>query len=342
MEKQGGKTSDLKVFLTDYALFIVVAIMIVFTGVTRDNFISFTNAKNIMANTSVRFIIALGVSGCLITKGTDLSAGRIVGLSAIITGTLVQQFTYSSKFYPNLPDLPIIVPLLIVLAVGAFFGLLNGMVISLLSVPPFLATLGSQISIYGINMIYSQNKPIGVFKENFIDIGQGTLYDFIPVLEPILGKIPVLPVIATITGILMAILYNNTRYGKYMYAIGGNENAAEVSGVNVKLSKMKIYALAGLLYGLAGYLLSAKTGSVGPGAGMGYELDAIASATIGGVSTAGGQGSVPGILLGVFIFELLKVCLSFLGVSPDMTNVIQGIVIIIAVALDIRKTLIRR
>lgn len=336
------KQFDLKVFLTDYALFIVVAVMIIFTGFTRDNFISFQNAKNIMANTSVRFIIALGVSGCLITKGTDLSAGRIVGLSAIITGTLVQQVDYVSKFYPDLPDLPIIVPLLIVLLVCAMFGLFNGLVVSFLSVPPFLATLGAQISIYGVNMIYSQNKPIGVFKDKFIDIGQGTLYKFIPILKPIFDKIPVLPLIALIVGILMYILYNHTRYGKYMYAIGGNEDAAEVSGVNVKFAKIKIYTLAGLLYGLAGFLLSAKTGSVGPGAGMGYELDAIASATIGGVSTAGGQGTVPGILLGVFIFELLKVCLSFLGVSPDMTNVIQGIVIILAVALDIRKTLIRR
>lgn len=140
----------------------------------------------------------------------------------------------------------------------------------------------------------------------------------------------------------MWILYNKTRYGKYMYAIGGNENAAEVSGVNVSLSKVKIFALAGILYGLAGYLLSAKTGSAGAGAGMGYELDAIASATIGGVSTAGGQGTVPGILLGVFVFELLKVCLTYLGVTPDMTNVIQGIVIIVAVALDIRKTMVKK
>ncbi|NLW42409.1 MAG: beta-methylgalactoside transporter, partial [Tissierellia bacterium] len=100
--------------------------------------------------------------------------------------------------------------------------------------------------------------------------------------------------------------------------------------------------LAGLMYGLAGYLLTAKTGSVGPGAGQGYELEAIASATIGGVSTAGGQGTVPGILLGVFVFELLKISLSFLGVSPDMTNVIQGIVIVIAVALDVRRTLVKR
>ncbi|MDO5028623.1 MAG: beta-methylgalactoside transporter [Bacillota bacterium] len=317
--------------MTDYALIIVVILMIIFTGVTRKNFLSLNNLSNLMANVSVRFIIALGVSGCLIIKGTDLSAGRIVGLSALITGTMVQNPDYPSKFFENLPDLPIFVPLLIVLAVCAFFGLVNGLIVAYLHVPPFLATLGTQIMIYGINMLYSQNKPIGYFKRSFIQIGQGKIV-----------FIPYLALVATIVGIIMWILFNKTRHGKYMYAIGGNEAAAEVSGVNVEKSKIKIYTLAGFLYGLAGFLLTAKTGSVGPGVGQGYELEAIASATIGGVSTSGGQGTITGILLGVFVFELLKIALSFLGVSPDMTNVIQGIVIVIAVALDVRKTLVRR
>lgn len=316
-------------FLTNYSMYIVVLFMILFTGFTQDNFFTLGNASNILANTSVRFIIALGVSGTLIMRGTDLSAGRIVGLSAIITGTLVQKPDFAGKFFPNLPDLPIIVPLIIVMIVCGIFGLLNGFIIAYLKVPPFLATLGTQIMIYGINMLYSQNNPIGTFKDSFIEIGQGKIFGFIPILA----------LIAAFVGYLMWILYTKTRYGKNMYAIGGNEHAAEVSGVNVPVAKLKIYALAGILYGLAGYLLSAKTGSVGPGAGQGYELEAIAAATIGGVSTSGGQGSVPGILLGVFVFELLKVCLSYLGVSPDMTNVIQGIVIIVAVALDIRKTM---
>ncbi|WP_075967853.1 galactose/methyl galactoside ABC transporter permease MglC [Neofamilia massiliensis] len=322
---------DLKEFLTDYALIIVVIMMIIFTGVTRKNFLSLNNLSNLMANVSVRFIIALGVSGCLIIKGTDLSAGRIVGLSALITGTMVQNPDYPSKFFENLPDMPVFVPLLIVLGVCALFGLINGLIVAYLHVPPFLATLGTQIMIYGINMLYSQNKPIGYFKRSFIKIGQGKIF-----------FIPYLALIAAVVGLIMWVLFNKTRHGKYMYAIGGNEAAAEVSGVNVEKSKIKIYTLAGFLYGLAGYLLTAKTGSVGPGVGQGYELEAIASATIGGVSTSGGQGTISGILLGVFVFELLKIALSFLGVSPDMTNVIQGIVIVIAVALDVRKTLVRR
>lgn len=326
------KKFNLSEFLTQNSMYIVVIAMILYTGLTQDNFFTIGNASNIMANTSVRFIIALGVSGCLIIRGTDLSAGRIVGLTAIVTATLVQQPDFVGKFFPDLPDFPIIVPLFVALAVGGVLGLMNGLVIAFLKVPPFLATLGAQIMIYGFVLIYSQSKPIGTFKPEFIQLGQGK----------IAGLIPYIAIIAAIVGVFMWILYNKTRYGKYMYAIGGNENAAEVSGVNVSLSKVKIFALAGILYGLAGYLLSAKTGSAGAGAGMGYELDAIASATIGGVSTAGGQGTVPGILLGVFVFELLKVCLTYLGVTPDMTNVIQGIVIIVAVALDIRKTMVKK
>ena len=160
---ESNKKFDLKVFMADYALIVVVLIMIIFTGITKDNFISLNNFSNLMANVSVRFIIALGVAGCLIIKGTDLSAGRIVGLSALITGTLVQKPDYASKFFPNLPDMPIIVPLLIVLAVCAFFGLINGLIIAYLHVPPFLATLGTQIMIYGVNMIFYKDFCVQFF-----------------------------------------------------------------------------------------------------------------------------------------------------------------------------------
>lgn len=148
-------------------------------------------------------------------------------------------------------------------------------------------------------MIYGKNQPIGTFKPEFIQIGQGKLF-----------RIPYIALIAAVVGFGMWVLYKKTRYGKHMYAIGGNEHATEVSGVNVRLSKIKIFGSTGALYGLAGYLLSEKTGSVEPSSGMEYELEAIASATIGGVSTADGQATVPGILLGIFVFELLKVALA--------------------------------
>ncbi len=323
---------NLATFLNENGLTLVVLILIIFTALKTKNFASLQNMSNVLANSSVRFIIALGVSGTLIIKGTDLSAGRIVGLASVITGTLVQKSDFVGKFFPNLGDIPIIGTLLIVLLVSALIGLFNGIVIAYLKVPPFLATLGSQIMVFGINMLYSGNKPIGTFKDSFLDIGRLKFFKYIPYLA----------VIAALVGVVMWVLYNKTRHSKYMYAIGGNEDAAEVSGVNVAFTKVKIYVIAGLLYGLAGFLLASKTGSSGANAAAGYELEAIASATIGGVSTAGGEGTVLGVLRGVFVFELLKTSLNFLSVSPDMTNVIQGLVIIVAVALDIRKTMERR
>ena len=326
------KAFNLKAFLTENGLYLVVLAMVVFTSFVRPNFFSLRNLSNILANSSVRFIIAMGVSGTLITRGTDLSAGRITGFAAVITGTLVQRPDFAGKFFPDLPDMPIIIPFLIVLVVGALLGLVNGVVVAYLKVPAFLGTLGAQIYVFGLNMLYSKNRPIGTFKPEFLEIGSGKMFGFIPYLA----------VIAAVIGVGMWVLYNKTKHGKYMYAIGGNEEAAEVSGVNVGLSKLKIYTLAGMLYATAGYLLAAKTGSVGANGGFGYELEAIASATIGGVSTAGGEGTIPGVLLGVMVFELLKTSLNFLGVSPEMVNVIQGLVIIVAVALDIRKTMEKR
>lgn len=326
------KSFDFKSFVNNNGIYLVVLAMVLFTSIVKENFFSFQNLTNILANSSVRFIIAMGVSGTLITRGTDLSAGRITGFTAIIVGTLVQRPDFVGKFFPNLPDMPIVIPLLIAMLVGSILGLMNGLVVAYLRVPPFLATLGAQIMIYGFNMLYSKNRPIGTFKASFLKIGSGKIFGFFPYIA----------VIAALIGVLMWILYNKTKHGKYMYAIGGNEHAAEVSGVNVAFTKVKIYALAGVLYGIAGYLLSAKSGSASSNGAFGYELEAIASATIGGVSTAGGEGTIPGVLLGVMVFELLKTSLNFLGVKPEMVNVIQGFVIIVAVALDIRKTMERR
>ena len=329
------RKTSVKDWLIENALIVVIIAMVIYTSFSADNFVSFINLKNILANVSVRFVIALGVSGCLITRGTDLSAGRVVGLTSVLTALMLQRPEAPGVLYEGIAGSPIPVALLAALALGALVGLLNGCVVAFLNVPPFIATLGTQIAIYGANMILSQNKPIGSLNNTFTGFGaQGlTLGGLI---------IPWVFFVALVVGVVMYIVYNYTTYGKNMYAIGGNEIAAEVSGVNTQRSKLKIYTIAGLLYGLAGFLLTAKTGSAAVSAGTGYELEAIAAATIGGVSTAGGVGTVPGVLLGVLVFELLKTCLQFLGITPEMTNIFQGAVIVIAVALDIRKTMRKR
>ncbi|MCI9669465.1 MAG: beta-methylgalactoside transporter, partial [Oscillospiraceae bacterium] len=303
----------------------------VIVGFVTDNFFSGSNLKNLIVNVSPRFIIACGVSGCLITKGTDLSAGRQVGLSACLAAMMLQSIDYAARALPWMPDMPWFVALLFVVAIMAIFGAVNGCVIAFLKVPPFIATLGMQTIVYGLCSVITGNDPLGGFKSSYSKVALGSL-----------GFIPYLAIFALVVGVYMWFLYNKTRHGKYMYAIGGNENAAQVAGVNVPATLIRIYILASVLYGVAGFLVGAKAGGASTATGFGYELEAIAACTIGGVSTNGGVGKVGGILIGVLVFEILKICLQFLRVDPAYTFIAQGLVIIVAVALDLRKYLAKK
>ena len=311
------KTFDVKKFMSNNAIIILIVILAILTGFTTKNFFTITNFKNLVVNVSPRFIIACGVSGCLITKGTDLSAGRAVGLAACLSAMMLQSLDYSARMFSWMPDIPWPVALVIVMIIMGCFGAVNGIVISVLKVPPFIATLGMQTIIYGLCSLITNNQPMGGYKKSYLTVASGSL-----------GPIPYLMIFAVVVGGYFLFLYNKTRHGKYMYAIGGNENAAQVAGV-----------LAGCMYALAGFLVGAKAGGASTATGMGYELEAIAACTIGGVSANGGVGRVGGILVGVLVFEILKICLQFLRVDPAYTYIAQGLVIVVAVALDLRKYL---
>ena len=325
------KKFDFKKFLSNNAIIILIILLALFVGCTTQNFFTEKNGKNLLLNVAPRFIIACGVSGCLITKGTDLSAGRQVGLAACFSAMLLQSVDYSARMLPWLPDIPWPVALLIVMAIMACFGAINGCIIAFLKVPPFIATLGMQTIVYGLCSVITNNQPMGGYKQSYLTVASGTL-----------GPIPFLAIFALIVGLYFWFLYNKTRHGKYMYAIGGNENAAQVAGVNVTASLIRIYILASCMYALGGFLVGAKAGGASTNTGNGYELEAIAACTIGGVSTNGGVGKVSGVLVGVLVFEVLKICLQFLSVDPAYTYIAQGLVIVIAVALDLRKYLAKK
>lgn len=327
-------SKSVKKFLMNNAVIIMMVLVSIGIGIVKPAFFSEYNAKNLISNTAARFIIALGVSGCLITKGTDLSAGRLVGLAACLACTFLQRADYTDKVYPNLGDLNIFLVFLGVVLVCMLFGLGNGIIITWLNVPPFIATLGMQTIVYGICLVYTGAKPIGGLRKKYTDISSGSLFD--------IKWLPYLGIIALALGVIMWFVYNKTPHGKYMYAIGGNENSAEVSGINTTATKIIIYVTAGALYGIAGFLLGAKAGGSSVNLGLGYELEAIAGCTIGGVSTNGGVGKISGILVGVLVFELLKIAMQFVGVQTSYTYIVQGIVIVIAVALDIRKYISRK
>jgi len=311
---------------------VMMALVSIIVGCTIKNFFSLNNFNVLMGNTTIRFLIALGVSGCLITKGTDLSAGRQAALAATLTGVMVQRADYASRLFTWMPEMNMWVVLLIVLALGAILGTVTGMIIAYLKVPPFIATLGIQTIVYGFNLIYTNAQPIGGFSQPFKDFFNWKILaigDF----KGFSGYI----LFALFFGLLFWFIYNKTTHGKYMYAIGGNENAAEVSGVNVRKSLTTIYMIAGMMYAFAGFLMTGKSGGASASMGVSYELEAIAGCTIGGVSTTGGIGTVGGILVGVLVFELLKIIMQFIGVDPNYNYIVQGLVVITAVAMDIRK-----
>ena len=331
MENKKLNAKTVKNFLSNNAIIILILCLAIFVGFVADNFWKPANFKNLIINMSPRFIIACGVSGCLITKGTDLSAGRQVGLSACLAAMMLQSVDYAARALPWMPDIPWFVALLIVVAIMSVFGVINGCVIAFLKVPPFIATLGMQTIVYGLCSVITGNDPLGGFKSSYSKVALGSL-----------GPIPYLAIFAVLVGIYMHFLYNKTRHGKYMYAIGGNENAAQVAGVNVPATIIRIYVLASILYAVAGFLVGSKAGGASTATGLGSELEAIAACPIGGVSTNGGVGKVGGILIGVMVFEVLKICLQFLRVDPAYTFIAQGLVIIVAVALDLRKYLAKK
>lgn len=329
MEKT--KKKQITDFLINNGVIIVMFILVIYTGFTTDNFFTSNNLLNLLVNMSSRLVIALGIAGCVITAGCDLSAGRMIGFGACISGVLLQRMDYSQKFFPNMEPMNVFLVAVIVMLICAAFGSVTGFFIAYLSVPPFIATLAMMEIVYGINMIFTNATPLGGYVSNYTNVASGKF----------LG-ISYLIWIAIIVAAITWFIFNMTRHGKYMYAVGGNPQAAEVAGVPVKTTLILIYMKAAAMYGLAGFMLGAKAGGASVNLGLGYEMEAIAACTIGGVSVTGGRGRVTSAIVGVTVFELLKLALQYLGMDANAQWIAIGIVIFIAISLDIRKYIAKK
>jgi methyl-galactoside transport system permease protein len=336
-----ARQKAIKDFSLQYAIYLVFLALIIGITINSPDFLSIQNLRNILSMSATRIIIAMGIGGVLLTGGTDLSAGRQVGLAAVVSASLLQFADYPRRMYPTMPELPIWIPILIAMAACAVLGLLNGVIVAYLKVPPFIATLGSMVATYGICSIYFDRppygaQPIGGLRKDLTTLGSGYIgFDGT-------YSIPYIVIIALIVAAIIWVLHNKTRFGKNLYAIGGNPDAAKVSGVPVSKNLIIVYTLAGALYGLAGMLEAARTGGATNNYGNGYELDAIAACVVGGVSTSGGIGTVPGMIIGVLIFSIISYGLTFINMNPYWQQIIKGLIIIAAVALDIRKYLAKR
>jgi len=275
------------------------------------HFLTVSNLLNVAQQTSINAIIAVGLTFVIITAGIDLSVGSILAFSGVVLASALQV------------GCPIPLALLVGLAVGMACGLVNGVLISFGRIPPFISTLGMMSVARGSALLYTGGRPVSGFSESFRFLATGKIL-FIPV-----------PVVIMLAVYLIAyFVLNRTKFGRYTYAIGGNEEAAILSGVNVKLHKAMVYGVCGMLSGLGAIILTARLNSAQPIAGMMYELDAIAATVIGGTSLMGGQGSVIGTLIGAFIMGVLRNGLNLLGVSSFFQQVVIGSVIIIAVLMD--------
>ena len=324
-------------FILNNAILLALLMLVLVIMAIQPRFMQLGVLLDILTMSSTKVIVALGICFTLLIAGTDLSAGRMVGLAAVVSSSMLQNPDYANKFFPNLPVLPIILPIVLAILACAIFGVLNGFLVAKFEMHPFIATLATQVIVYGITSLYfdmepNKSQPIGGIRSDFVALGQTKILQ--------IGGFPgisVLVPIALLFIILIWFILNKTVFGKNVYAIGGNREAAVVSGVNVFKTIMGIFMLASVLYGVGGVLEAARTAGATNNYGNGYELDAIAACVVGGVSLNGGVGKVGGIVVGVLIFTVIQYGLQFIAVSPMWQQVIKGIIIAVAVAIDLTK-----
>lgn len=320
------KQKKLREFLGKYGIYLVFVAMVVAMSFMSPVFLSQDNLLNIIRQVAVIGVISLGVTLVIISKGIDLSSGSTLALTAVMAASFGQAGDWAAKMYPSIPELPVIVPIFVALAVGTAVGAFNGLLVAKTGIPAFIATLGTYVSVRGLALLYSDGRPISTLTESYQFIGQGYVFG-----------IPVPVLIFLALAFVTWVMLNHTKFGKNVYAIGGNVVAAEVSGVNVQRNLVKIYMYAGMLAGVAGLVLSARLNTGQPGMGVAYELDAIAATTIGGTSHSGGIGTIQGAVIGTLILGVLNNGLNLMGVSAYWQQIIKGIIIVSAVIIDMRK-----
>ncbi len=324
------------------ALYILMLVFCIYTAIQKPNFLSMSSLGNLIVQVAAYLPMALGIAGCIVLTGTDLSAGRAVGLTAAVTGAFLQRTDYPSKMLSFLPEVTpfwMIVTLLSVVAIGAIIGLINGFFVAKFSLHPFIVTLSTQLITFGIILWFfdfNNGAPIGGLDEIYRNFLGTTMFkmDKTP--------IPLYVLYAVFLTALMWFIWNKTRFGKNMFAVGSNAEAAKVSGVNVFLTTMLVHTLAGAMYGYSGFVEGFRSGSIAAGTGANYECDAIAACVIGGVSFVGGTGKISGIVLGVFVLRIIFIALTMLGVSSSSLYIIKGAIILCACALDMRKYLVKK
>jgi inositol transport system permease protein len=268
----------------------------------------------------------VGVTQVIITSGIDLSGGAVLALSAMVAASFAQSADAFAPMFPQFLGSPIIIPIVVGLAVGAACGWINGAITAYTGIPSFIATLGMLVTARAVAVIYTEGQPIYSLSDSFTAIGSGAW----PVL------------IFFIVAVIFHLLLKHTVYGKHTYAIGSNERAARVAGINVRRHKIMVYTIAGSLSGLAGVVMCARATIAQSGMGTMYELDAISAVVIGGTSLFGGRGRITGTVIGVCILGVITSGFTFLRIDFYYQEIVKGMIIVGAVMLDQRRQAQRR
>ncbi len=328
-------------FAINNSLYALLLVAVIYIGIVSPRFLSVPSLINILSLSAAGLPIALGIAGCIILTGTDLSAGRIVGLTACVAASFLQSSGYANKMFPGLATFPVWVVLLIVVAIGALVGFINGFCTAKFKLHPFIVTLATQLIVYGVLLLYlmqgnNNGQAISGLDARFNNFINGSILS--------IGGTPIPNFVwyALIITVIMWFIWNKTKFGKNMFAVGSNSEAANVSGVNVTLTIILVFTLAGMMYGVTGFIEAARISSNSAATGVNYELDAIAACVIGGVSFVGGIGKIRGVILGVVLLRLIFVGLTFLSIDANMQYIIKGLIILIACAIDMRKYLVRK
>jgi ribose/xylose/arabinose/galactoside ABC-type transport system permease subunit len=307
--KKGFNFRDI---LATYGILIVlIALSVVFAAMTSGQFFAIENVFNILKQVAVVGIMSVGMTMVLLTAGIDLSIGSIAGVGCVLTAALL------------LKGVNVWLVVLAVLAISTATGMLNAFFINELQIPPLITTLAMMTSIRGVAYLITGGMPIFGFKSDILVLGQGYV-----------GFIPVPVIVMVIVFIIGIIFVQNTRYGRYIYGVGGNEEATRLSGISVKKIKYIVYSISGLLSGLAGMVMLARINSGTPKMGQGYEMDVITAVVLGGVSISGGEGRLGFVIVGVLIMGVLTNGLILLNVQEYVQWVIKGLALIAAVGFD--------
>ena len=319
---QAGQNRFFKInkeLLFEYKSVIALLVFMIAVSIISDSFFSTNNMLNILRQTSINAIIAVGMTFVILTSGIDLAVGSILAMTGALAATMIGM------------DFNIMLVVTLTLAAGAGMGCLSGLIIAKGKVQPFIATLATMTLLRGTTMVFTDGRPIsangGAASDMFSMIGSGYLFG-----------IPFPIYLMAMVFALAWIVLNHTRLGRYVYALGGNESATRLSGINVDRIKLAVYSISGAMSALAGLIVTSRLASAQPTAGDSYELDAIAAVVLGGTSLTGGKGRIMGTLVGVLIIGILNNALNLLNVSSYYQLIAKALVILLAVLVDTKSS----